>query len=134
MFAIRTNRRGLSLLEVILAVAILGGSMAVILELVNLGMRSAQAARLGSEANLHCDTKMAEMSAGILELQSIGPTPIPEDDQWVFFANVEESSTLGLLAVTMTVQQADIDDPMTVQIVRYMPDPDYEPLVVERDE
>ena len=122
------QRRGLSLLEVIIAIAILGGAMAVILELVNLGMRSAQNAQLRGQANLHCDTKMAEISAGALELKNHPPTPIAEDNDWLFFASVDESNILGLLVITMNVQQADVEDPVSVQIVRYVPDPDFDPL------
>jgi len=128
---IRRRRNGLSLLEVILAVAILGGAMAIVLELVSLGMKSAQAARLRSEANLLCDTKMAEISAGVLELQSYASTPIQEDPDWLFQCNVQESSFLGLLVVTMAVEQADVDDPVSVQMIRYMPDPEYDPAAEE---
>ena len=125
------RRNGFSLLEVILAIAILGGAMAVILQLVNLGMRSAVAARQRSEANLQCDTKMAEMSAGILELKDYSLTPVPENPDWLFSATVQESSNLGLLVVTMAVQQANVDNPISVQIVRFVPDPEYDPTALE---
>ena len=134
MLRMRRKRNGLSLLEVILAIAILGGAIAIILELVNLGMRSAQAARLRSEANLLCDTKMAEISAGVLELKTYSPTPIPDNPDWLFSCNVQESSYLGLLVVTMSVQQANVEDPASIQIVRYVPDPDYDPAAEEPSE
>ena len=70
------NRRGLSLLEVILAIAILGGSMAVIFELVRIGVISAIETRVRSEANILCDAKMAEVSAGVIELKPIAATII----------------------------------------------------------
>lgn len=134
MLRIQERRNGFSLLEVILAIAILGGAMAVILQLVNLGMRSSVAARQRSEANLLCDTKMAEISAGILELKDYSATPIPENQDWLYSATVQESSNLGLLVVTMSVEQANIENPISVQIVRYVPDPDYDPTVEEETE
>ncbi|MFN9877063.1 MAG: hypothetical protein ACK557_01175, partial [Planctomycetota bacterium] len=45
-------RTGLSLLEVLLAIAILGGAMIVITQLLNLGYRSAIEARMRTEAAL----------------------------------------------------------------------------------
>ena len=63
--------RGFSLLEVLLSIAILGGAMVVIGQLVNIGYRSAIEARIRSDANILVDGKMAEVSAGIIELQSV---------------------------------------------------------------
>ena len=127
-----TKHRGLSLLEVILAIAILGGSLAVIFELVRLGMRSAIQTRTRSEANILCDAKMAEVSAGVLELKSIAANAIPENPNWLFYVDVQESpQQLGLLVVTVTVEQAKVTEPISVSIVRFMPDPNYEPLPEE---
>ena len=56
------RRRGLSLLEVILAIAILGGAIAAIGELVRLGVRSASYAKQPTQAHLLCDTRMAEIA------------------------------------------------------------------------
>ena len=111
----RSNRVGLSLLEVLLSIAILGGSLAVIGELVRMGAIHGLNTRLISEANILCDAKMAELSAGVLELQSYGPTEIEENKEFYFSANVEDSSQLGLLFVTVNVGQAGSnDDPVMV--------------------
>ncbi len=123
------NRRGLSLLEVILAIAILGGSMAVIFELVRIGVISAIETRVRSEANILCDAKMAEVSAGVIELKPIAATIIAESPTWMYSVDVRESpGQLGLLVVTVTVEQAQVANPISMSIVRFMPDPDYEPL------
>lgn len=131
MFSRRTSRRGLSLLEVILAIAILGGSLAVIFQLVRIGMISAMQTRLRSEANILCDAKMAEVSAGVLELQPAAATVFAENPDWLFQVDVQESKQLGLLLLTVTVEQASITDPVSVSIVRFMPDPEYDPAKVE---
>jgi len=54
------SRSGLSLLEVILSLAILGISMTAIGHLFNLGFRSAADVQLRSEANMIADSTMAE--------------------------------------------------------------------------
>ena len=63
------NRSGLSLMEVMVAVAILGAAMGVISNLMFIGSSAATNARQVSEGQILCDTKMAELSAGILPLQ-----------------------------------------------------------------
>ncbi|MEC8241836.1 MAG: prepilin-type N-terminal cleavage/methylation domain-containing protein, partial [Planctomycetota bacterium] len=65
------RRRGLSLLEVILAIAILGGAIAAIGELVRLGVRSASYAQQQTLAHLLCDTRMAEIASGAVAPESI---------------------------------------------------------------
>ncbi len=128
------KRPGLTLLEVILAIAILGGSLAVIFEMVRLGMISAMETRLRSEANILCDTKMAEVSAGVLELQNVNAMSIAENPDWLYYVEVQDSAQPGLFLVTVSVEQANVADPISISIVRFMPDPDYEPLAEPEDE
>ena len=127
----RFSRRGLSLLEVILAIAILGGSLAAIGGLVRIGIDSALQTRLRSEANIFCDTKMAELSAGVLELRAFSPTPIENEPEWYFTVAVENSTEVGLLHATVTVGQSESEDPLLVSITRFLPDPDYDPAALE---
>ena len=131
---IRRYRNGLSLLEVILSIAILGGSLAVIGQLVRLGVRNAIETRIRNDANVLADTKMAELSAGVIELQSSGPRPIEEDPNWTYEVEMLDSGQLGLLLVQLTVAQIEVDDPVEIILHRYMPDPDYDPLATEEVE
>lgn len=127
------DRSGLSLLEVILAIAILGGSMVMIGNLYFVGYRSALIARLRSEANILADSKMAELAAGVLPLESAGRGPIPESPGWVYSVQLQDSFQAGLFLVTVAVEREDdvSSVPTGVSIVRFIPDPDYEP---EEDE
>lgn len=122
-------RQGLTLLEVVLAVAILGFSIAAISQLMWIGYRSAVEARARTEMVMLCDTKMAEIAAGVLPLASVGGQPIPEAPQWLYFVEVQNSQLLGLLTVTVTVAQSPevAASPITMSIVRFMPDPSYDP-------
>ena len=118
--------RGLSLLEVILALAILGVSMSAISQLFFLGSRSASQATLRNEANILADTKMAELVAGILEARSTGQTGIAEAPGWVYSIKMDDGDQPGLLVATVTVQTADEQIPVSLSITRFFPDPDGE--------
>ena len=127
------NRNGLSLLEVILSITILGLSLVAIGALVSTGYRSALDARLQSDANLLCETKMAEVVAGVIELQSVSGAVIEENREWEYRVDVEPSDQLGLLFVRVTVSQLKSvsDRPIELSLVRFVPDPDYEPELEE---
>lgn len=125
----RRQRHGLSLLEVILSIAILGGAMVVIGQLFNLGYRSALQARLRSDANMLCDSKMAELAGGVIDATSTGVQQFPNNTQWTYSVDIQPSIQLGLLVATVTVEQSpDVTQtPISVEVVRFIPDPDYEP-------
>lgn len=121
-------RSGLSLLEVILAIAILGGAMVVLGQLINLGHTSAIDARDLSEAQILCDTKISEVTAGIIPNSSVSGTDITEAPGWQYQLTVDKASIEGLLIVDCTVSQdpAQFSVPVSYRLVRWIPDPDYE--------
>ncbi len=123
------DRRGLSLLEVILSIAILGVSMVLIGNLYHLGYRSALKARTISEANLMAGATMAELTAGVLPIESSGDAEVPNNPGWTFSVDMKPSMQAGLFMATVTVkrQSATGQVPTSVSIVRFIPDPDYEP-------
>jgi len=123
------KKNGLSLLEVLLSIAILGGAMVVIGNMYFLGYRSAVKARLISDANILCDTVMAELAAGVIAPNSIGNQSFPENPEWAYSIQIGPSMQPGLLVANVVVQQADpnVAVPVSVSIVRFVPDPDYQP-------
>ncbi|MEL7498094.1 MAG: hypothetical protein AAFN77_10820 [Planctomycetota bacterium] len=127
----RRQRNGLSLLEVILSIAILGGAMVAIGKLYFLGYRSALQTRYRSECNMIADAKMAELAGGVLPLES-GGGPVEENPDWMYTVDVQQSLQPGLLLSTVTVTRTDNSNiPISISLVRMIPDPDYEP---EEDE
>jgi type II secretion system protein I len=120
-------RGGLTLLEVILALAILGMALVVMGELLRIGARSAEAARDLTMAQIMCDSTLAEVTAGIIPAESIGPTPIEMDPEWLYSISVEPTGQTGLIAVRVTVDKATASllRPVSFSIVRWMPDPMY---------
>lgn len=125
------RRDGLSLLEVMLALAILGGAIAVVGELMRFGMRNAEAARDLSTAQVLCEAKINEIAAGLLPPQSIADTPIEEIANldaaglWLYSVDVQQVDQQGLIAVTVTVfQDPNLKmRPVDFSLARWMIDP-----------
>jgi general secretion pathway protein I len=130
------RRRGLSLLEVLLAMAILGTSLAAIGTLIRLGSHSAVKARELTTAQLLCEAKVAEITSGILPAEPGGPWPfdLPEHAEWEYYVDLQPLPQPGLLSMTVTVQQDLPENPaQTVQptplafsLVRWIQDPGLE--------
>ena len=121
----RRIRRGLSLMEVILAIAILGGALAVIGELIRIGARNAATARDLTTAQLYCESKLAELSAGIEDPTAAGEGTLDEFGEWQYTVTSEPLDIEGLLAVTVTVQQNPdaISRPVSFSLTRWIIDP-----------
>ena len=121
-------RRGLSLLEVMLAIAILGGALAVIGELIRIGARNAEAARDTATAQRLCETKMAEIAAGLLLPEPVTSAPVEDycqPDEWLYSVQVEQVNSEGMIAVWVTVEQnpSVVSRPVSFTLVRWMMDP-----------
>lgn len=118
-------RRGLSLLEVILAIAILAGCIAAIGELVRLGMLHAEEARDLTKAQLLCESKIAEIAAGVVPAEAASMAPFEQDPLWTYSVVVNSLDDQSLLSVQVTVQQTESPrgQPLTVSLTCWMIDP-----------
>ena len=103
--------------------------MVMIGNLYHLGYRSALQARLRSDANILVDAKIAELAAGVLPLESTGNAEILESPGWTYSVEIQPSLQLGLFLATVTVEKTSDSgvSPITLSIVRFIPDPEYEP-------
>ena len=70
------RRRGFSLMEVILATAILMGSVVVLARLVGMGRTQANNAELQSDAQRLCETTMHEIVLGLRPIEPIEDAPL----------------------------------------------------------
>jgi len=124
-FTSRRRHRGLSLLEVILAIAILGGALAVIGQLIRIGARSAAAARDLTAAQLYCESALNEVAAGVIEPVAASDMPCDETGEWMYSVAVEPVDDGGLLSVTVTVTQSPdfAVRPVTFSLTRWLIDP-----------
>jgi prepilin-type N-terminal cleavage/methylation domain-containing protein len=121
----RHRKRGLSLLEVILAIAILAGCIAVIGELVRLGSRQAEEARELTTAQLLCESKIAEIAAGVIPAEAVSSVPFENDPRWLYSVTVNSLDQEGLLDVRVTIEQSEPSrvQPLTFTLVCWMIDP-----------
>ena len=131
----RSTRRlardaGFSLLEVILALAILGGAIAVLGEAARLAMKNAEFTREINRAQLLCESKLAEIVAGITPAESSQGVAVKSETDssepaWLY--SIETTSVDdGLLAVRVTVTR-DLPaekHPVRFSLVRWMADPE----------
>jgi general secretion pathway protein I len=129
------NRRGFSLLEVILALAILGGAVAVLGEVARLAMQNAEYTREAARAQLLCDNKLSEIVAGITSSEpvqgvSIAGAADASEPAWLYSIETESlDEEEGLLSVRVTVSR-DLPaekHPVQFSLTRWIPDPDAMP-------
>jgi len=122
---LRPPLRGFSLLEVILALAILTGAIAVIGELVRIGTRNAEAARDLTRAQLLCESQLAEIASGLATAEAVTMSPCPDDQDWLYSVAVESTAETGIVAVrvTFTRNLPNQQQPLEFSMVQWMPDP-----------
>lgn len=121
--------RGFSLLEVILALTILGGAIAVLGELSRLGMRNAERARDLTQAQLLSESKLAEITSGLAPPEPEQGAPVEpideeedEEPEWQYSVEVTSVGEDGLLEVRVTVTK-DLPTeqrPVEFTLVRWM--------------
>jgi hypothetical protein len=108
-----------------LAIAILGGCVAVIGELVRLGSRHAEEVRLLTAAQLLCESKIEEIEAGVIAPEAITSAPFDSTPDWFYSVTINSLEQEELMEVRVTVEQAEATrmQPFTFTLVRWMLDP-----------
>ncbi len=101
------RRGGLTLLEVILALIILGGAMVAIGELIRTASRSARDARDATGAQVIADSLMSEIASGVVPAQPMERQPDPLDPDFVVSVMVERPTQAGLIQVMVLVERVD---------------------------
>ncbi|MGV3486486.1 MAG: prepilin-type N-terminal cleavage/methylation domain-containing protein [Planctomycetaceae bacterium] len=109
-----SKRRGFSLLEILLALAILGGSLAVLSQIIGTGADSASSARDLSLARLICQAKLAETLVSGITPVPVPSTPVASPDSssttpFFYAVDVAPSTLDGMLAIRVSVQAQDPD-------------------------
>lgn len=120
------SRRGLTLYEVILSIAILLPALVVIGHSIDTGTRAALQAQRQSEAALLCDTLMAELLSGVRPQEAIGDEPIEwKGPEWSWGLEISPGPHTYLLQLRVTVRHRDQLDQIDVEqsLSRYVIDP-----------
>lgn len=122
-------RRGLSLLEVLLALAILGVAMGILGQaMLNATNNGISAQRLAT-AQLLAESKISELQLGLLPLLSTDWTDLAipgNSDAWYYRIEVLPSETPNLMRLSVTVSNDPTSSrgrPLEYQLSRLMIDP-----------
>lgn len=128
------SHQGFSLLEILLALAILGGSMAILSRIVDTGISAAREARDLANARMICQAKLSQVllnSASGITPQSQPLTPVDSFDSqsttpFEFSIEVQPGQLGGILLIRVVVQGQNPDggEPLArYSLVRWMIDP-----------
>ena len=120
VFPFQSQRAGMTLLEVILSIAILGGSVVVLGEMARLSFQNALSAREIVQAELLAESIIAKVRLGIIEmtpvfemqvgLQTTNPLDIVEDTHAVTQGNVADSPWLYSLDIVNVDVVYDLEE------------------------
>lgn len=97
------SRRGLTLLEVLLSLGLFLGALAALSQLWYGGVRASVQARLATQAILRCESKLNEVVAGAVPLQSTSDTPFDDDASWTWSLQVEVGPHADTMLATVRV-------------------------------
>jgi len=98
-----TGRPGMSLLEVMTAMAIFLMALIVIGRLIVMSTDMALDVQYQSQAAQMCQSKLAEVVAGAVPLNAQNDVPFDEDPDWKWSLDCEQGSVTGLWTVTVKV-------------------------------
>ena len=118
------SRRGLSLIEVLLALAILVISLAAISQLVDAGTARGNDARAATRGTQLAQGKMAEVEAGVVALDAPADGTFENDDAaWKFTVTSEEAGPPNLYTVTVKVSRDLQGKPYEIVLTQMLFDP-----------
>ena len=140
--AVHHKQRGLTLLEIILALGVLAGALAIIANLSRMSTNSAVSARDTTEAQFLCESIMARLMSGVIEFESVFDEPVYDpvhdfDDtgssysyntgepKWYYSIEFNTLDDYGLLEVIVEVTQnlpSSSREPVSCRLVRWMLD------------
>jgi len=100
----RSSRKGISILEVVIATMILGLGIASVGELSYLGLRASKIARESTLAQVECQTWMNEMIAGVRPVQATRDTAIAGLPNWTIAIEIESTAHQGLVSARVVAR------------------------------
>jgi len=101
----RPPRRGLSLVEVMLALAIMLIALAAIGQLVGIGADAGEQARSHARGTRLAQAKMAEVEAGVVSVQEAATGTFDADPGWQWAVAPAPQGPPNLYAVTVTASR-----------------------------
>jgi type II secretion system protein I len=131
------NAAGFTLLEIILSLAILAGSLVALGEVMRLADQSAANARDETEAEILASSVMDELLSGARKLEVLTKKEFDfeTDPPWVFSVSLDSTNHTELLRVGVRVEQP-IDsekEPVNFELYRWILNPDFVAQVEEEE-
>ncbi|MEX1042838.1 MAG: prepilin-type N-terminal cleavage/methylation domain-containing protein [Pirellulaceae bacterium] len=140
LFPTRRNRlsgKGFSLLEVVLAFAIMAVSFTMLSQLVATGYRNAREAQSLTDAQMIAQNVMEEFSLGMLSQTPVANVPVAMDNgllttpgtevpEWEYSIDWEPAPVEGLVMVLVRVNRANVTQAAyydSFELARWAPDP-----------
>lgn len=130
------NRLAFTLLEVILALAILAGALAALGEVMRLGDHLATMTEGETQAQILAASVMDELAAGARQLTAVSQASLDANSNppWLYSIAIENTGFQELVAVRVLVEQ-QLDarlQPARFELVRWMANPNYVPPETEQ--
>ena len=122
------HRRGITLLEVILSVAILGLAVSAMTQLLSLGTRTTRATEDVITAQLLCESKITEILIGLEPFEETSETPFETDPKWLYSVIVEEGEFPDLQYLEVSVWRENTPKERALTLYRWATSPDIELL------
>ena len=97
------RQRGFTLFEILLSLGLFLGALAVLSQMWYGGVRASVQSRLRTQAIFRCESKLNEVVAGVVPLQSTGDTPFEDDSTWTWNLQVETFPHADLLKAVVNV-------------------------------
>jgi general secretion pathway protein I len=129
------SRSAFSLLEVILALAILAGSLAALGEVMRMAGQAARLTESETQAQILAASLMDELASGARQLTAVSQSTLDSSSNppWTYSIALEDTGYQQMVAVRVTIEQ-QLDSrlqPARFELVRWMPNPNYIPPETE---
>jgi prepilin-type N-terminal cleavage/methylation domain-containing protein len=123
------QRKGFTLLEIVISLAILAGSLAALGEVMRLADHNAQMVRDESQAQILASSVMDELLSGSRATQAVNQELFDynTDPPWLYSIAFDQTPYVELLLARVHVEQKlpPEQQPAHFELVRWVPNPDY---------
>ena len=128
-------------MEVLLATAILLGSIAVLSELAGIGRHYILSVEDHTAAQILCQSKLNEILSGVAPMEEVQQRVLENNPEWIYTVEIYpiRGIELASLRVTVTKQASDPSiqqirgKPRSFSLVRWIPDPQFDSLQASTD-
>jgi general secretion pathway protein I len=114
-----------TLIEIILALVILGGAVAVLGEVIQRAAKNAADSRAETQAQILAESVMDEILAGSIDASQASRQPLEVDDavRWLYSVAIGDTEYEGVIPIEVIVEQ-DLEarlEPVKYRLMRWIP-------------